>query len=200
MGRAAQLHADSEQVNLISSSKDTSFVRRGSPDPVDPRTAGLPPRNRGKQHVNQTPKSAVPLWYWIIAAVALLWNLLGCLFFAVEVFALEAAMQSWTEPQKEWARSLPAWIYAVYGLAVTTGVAGSIGLLLRKSWTVPLFRICLAAVIVQMGYTMLISGGLQVMGPSEAAMPLLVIAIAAALLGFSWFAQSRGWFGPVSSN
>ena len=150
--------------------------------------------------MNRQPKSAVPVWYWLVAAVALLWNLLGCLFFAVEMFAQEAAIQSWSEPQKEWARSIPGWIYVVYGLAVTTGVAGSLGLLLRKSWAIPLFRVCLAAVIVQMGYTMLVARGLQVMGPSGAVMPSLVIAIAAALLWFAWFARNRGWFGPVSPN
>jgi len=146
--------------------------------------------------VTQTPKSAVPVWYWVIAVVALLWNLLGCLFFAVEMFAQEAAIQSMTEPQKEWARSTPGWIYIVYGLAVSTGVAGSIGLLLRKGWTIPLFAISLVAVIVQMAYTMLLAGGLQVLGPSAAVMPSLVIAIAAALLWFSWSARSRGWLGP----
>lgn len=149
--------------------------------------------------MTQKPKPAVPFWYWVIAVVALLWNLLGCVFFATEMFAQEAAIQSMSEPQKEWARSIPGWIYVVYGLAVTSGVAGSIGLLRRKAWTIPLFALCLAAVVVQMAYTMLIGGGLKVMGPSGAAMPTLVIAIAAALLGFSWFARSRDWLGPVSA-
>jgi len=54
-----------------------------------------------------------------------------------------------TQAQKEWARSIPRWIYFVYGVAVTTGVAGSIGLFLRKSWTIATFAICLAAVTVQ---------------------------------------------------
>ena len=140
-----------------------------------------------------TTRSSVPRWYWVIAAVALLWNLMGCAFFAIEIFAQEAAMESMTQAQKEWARSIPGWIYFVYGVAVTTGVAGSIGLFLRKSWTIAMFAICLAAVTVQMVYTMLIGGGLQVMGPSGLVMPAMVIGIAAALLWFSWFARSRGW-------
>ena len=148
--------------------------------------------------MNQKTKSAVPLWYWVIAAVALLWSLLGCAFFGLEMFAQEAAIRTWTEAQKEWARSTPGWIYFVYGLAVSTGLAGSIGLFLRKGWTIALFAICLAAVIVQMVYTMLIAGGLQVMGPLGAVMPSLVIVFSAALLWFSWFARSRGWFGQVS--
>ena len=140
-------------------------------------------------------KAAVPLWYWVIAVLALVWNLLGCAFFGMELFAPEAMMESMTEPQRQWARSIPGWIYFIYGLAVSTGVAGSVGLLLRKGWTIPLFTICLAAVIVQMVYTMLIAGGLQAMGPAGLIMPALVIGIAALLLWFSWFARSRGWIG-----
>lgn len=148
--------------------------------------------------MNQETKSPVSSWYWVIASAALLWNLMGCAFFAVELFAQEAAIQSMTQAQKEWARSIPRWIYFVYGLAVTTGVAGSIGLFLRKSWAITMFAICLTAVTVQMGYTMLIGGGLQVMGPSGLVMPSLVVGFAAALLWFSWFARRRGWFGQVS--
>ena len=81
---------------------------------------------------------------------------------------------------------------------MSNGVAGSIGLFMRKGWTIAMFAICLVAVIVQMVYTMIIGGGLQVMGPSGAVMPSLVVVIAAALLWFSWFARSRNWFGQVS--
>lgn len=143
--------------------------------------------------MNHETKSAVPRWYWVIAALAIVWNLLGCTFFAMELFAQEALMESMTEAQKEWARSIPGWIYVVYGLAVSTGVAGSIGLFMRKGWTVAMYAICLVAVIVQMGYTMVIAGGLQAMGPSGAVMPSLVVGFAAALLWFSRFAGSRNW-------
>jgi hypothetical protein len=148
--------------------------------------------------MKQQTKSAVPGWYWVIAAVALLWNLLGCVFFAMELFAQEAFMESMTEPQKAWVRSIPGWIYFVYGVVVTTGVVGSVGLFLRKNWATVMFAICLVAVIVQMGYTMIIGGGLKVSGPSGLVMPAVVIVIAAALLWFSWFARNRGWLGQIS--
>lgn len=145
--------------------------------------------------MNKQPNLAVPLWYWVIAALALLWNLLGCAFFGMEMFAQEAVMASMAEDQKEWARTIPGWIYFVYGLAVTTGVLGSLGLFLRKNWSVALFAISLAAVLVQMGYTMIIGGGLQVMGPSGLVMPLVVIVFSGALLWFSWFSSRQGLFG-----
>ncbi len=148
--------------------------------------------------MNQEKKTSVPGWYWVIAAVALLWNLMGCAAFATEIFAQETAMESWTEAQREWAQSIPGWIYFVYGLAVITGLAGSIGLLMRRPWAIRLFAVSLVAVIVQMIYSMIIAGGLKVMGASAAVMPALVIVIAAALLWFSANARRRGWFGQVS--
>ena len=143
--------------------------------------------------MNNETRSSIPRWYWAVAAGALLWNLMGCAFFAIEIFAQDAAMEAMTEAQKDWVRSIPRWIYVVYGVAVTSGVAGSIGLFLRKSWTIPAFAICLAAVTVQMVYTMLIGGGLQAMGPSGLVMPATVIGIAAALVWFSRFARRHGW-------
>ena len=148
--------------------------------------------------MNDNARPSIPLWYWVISAVALLWNLMGCAAFGMEMFAQEAMMESMTEDQQEWARSIPGWVYFVYGLAVTSGVAGSIGLLMRKGWTVALFAICLAAVVVQMAYTMIICGGLQVMGPSSLVMPALVIGISMALLWFSLLARNRNWLGQVS--
>jgi hypothetical protein len=143
--------------------------------------------------MNDEAKSTVPSWYWVVAAIALIWNLLGCAAFAMELFAQEAAMESMTDVQREWARSLPGWIYLIYGAAVGTGVAGSITLFLRRTWAVSLFGISLAAVLVQMIYSMLIAGGLQAMGPSGAVMPTVVIALAAALLWFSFLARRKSW-------
>jgi len=125
--------------------------------------------------------------------VALLWNLMGCGFFGMELFAQEAAIEEWSEPQKEWARSTPAWIYVVYGLAVTAGVAGSAGLLMRKAWSVLVLAIGLGAVVIQMVYTMLIAGGLEVMGPSSLMLPGIIILVAGSLLWFSRFASAKGW-------
>lgn len=126
-----------------------------------------------------------------MAILALLWNLLGCVFFLTELFAQEAMMESMTVAQKEWARSIPRWIYFVYGAAVLTGVVGSIGLIARKSWAIPAFAVSFGAVVLQMGYAMIIHGGLKVMGPSGAIMPSIVTCIAAGLLWFAWLSRRR---------
>ncbi len=143
--------------------------------------------------MNEQPKASVPAWFWVIAAVSLLWNIMGCMILLSEVFAKEAMMESFSEEQKKWSRSTPSWIYIVFAISVGTGVAGSICLLMRKRLSVPLFTISFVAVLIQMVYTMLIAGGLQVMGPSGAVMPALVVLLSIAWLLFSLFSKRKGW-------
>ncbi len=119
---------------------------------------------------------------------------MGCVAFSMEIFAQEVMIKDWTDAQKEWAKSIPTWIYFEYAIAVSTGVAGSIGLFLKKSWTVPLFAICVVTVIIQMVYSMLVAGGLQVMGPGAAVMPCLVILFSIVFLWFSIYSKGKGWF------
>lgn len=143
--------------------------------------------------MNEQQKLSVPAWFWVIAAVSLTWNILGCVIFSSEVFAQEAMIESMTSEQKEWVRSTPRWIYVVFAISVSTGVAGSICLLMRKKLSVPLFTISFAAVLIQMVYTMLIAGGLQVMGPSGAVMPTVVITLSIVWLLFSLLSKGKGW-------
>ena len=144
--------------------------------------------------MNEQQKRSVPAWFWVIAAGSLLWNIIGCFIFLSEVFAQESMIESMTDQQKEWARSTPRWIYLVFAISVSTGVVGSICLLMRKALSVQMFTISFAAVLVQMVYTMLIAGGLQVMGPSGAVMPTVVITLAFVWLVFSLFSKGKGWF------
>ena len=138
-------------------------------------------------------KISLPTWFWVIAVVSLLWNIMGCVILFSDVFAQETMIESMTDEQKEWARSTPGWVNFVFAISVSTGVAGSICLLMRKRLSVPLFAISLVAVLIQMVYTMLIAGGLKVMGPSGAVMPSLVITLSIAWLLFSQFSKGKGW-------
>ena len=141
--------------------------------------------------MSEQNSASVSRSFWLVAAIALLWNLMGCMILLSEVFAKEAMMESFTEAQKEWSRSTPTWIYIVFAISVATGIAGSVSLLMRKSLSVPLFAISCIAVIIQMVYTMLIDQGLQVMGPSGAVMPTLVVSLSIVWLLFARSCKSK---------
>jgi hypothetical protein len=143
--------------------------------------------------MNEQHSVTVPKWLMVVGVVALLWNLMGGGILLSELFAQEEMMEGMTEPQKEWARSTPGWIYAVFAISVGTGIVGSICLLLKKSAAAPLFVVSAVAVLIQMGYMMVIAGGLQVMGPSGAVMPAVVVSLAIVWLVVSLSAKSNGW-------
>ena len=63
----------------------------------------------------------VPRWYQLVAIAALLWNLMGCLSFTMQVFATETMLESATEAMQQWYRSIPTWIYFVFAVAVASG-------------------------------------------------------------------------------
>ena len=43
----------------------------------------------------------VPGRYWVIAIVALLWNLMGCAAFGMEIFSQETMLEGMTAEQQE---------------------------------------------------------------------------------------------------
>ena len=62
--------------------------------------------------------ATVPRWYQVVAIASLLWNLLGCASFGMQVFAQETMLESATEAVQQWYRSIPGWIYFVFAVAV----------------------------------------------------------------------------------
>lgn len=146
--------------------------------------------------MDEEPPQNIPKWFWVIAVSALIWNLMGFVIFYGETFQQEALIVGFEPDQQEWMRSTPRWIYVVFGLSVGTGILGSLLLLAKKKTSLPLFSVSFIAVLIQMIYTMLIAGGLEVMGPSGAIMPCVVIFLAAAWLGFAFQFLRKGWLGP----
>lgn len=98
--------------------------------------------------------------------------------------------------QRELFQSLSAWLWVVYGIATDTGSLASILLLLRHRLAVPLFWISLLAVVVQFGYSLFPGHAIKVLGAAQALpMPVLIVAVAAALVWFARRARVRGWIG-----
>ncbi len=137
-------------------------------------------------------KTPVPKSLWVIGVFAVLWNLLGMMAFFSQVFAREAGIEAMPESQREWARSVPGWIDIVFGVAVLTAVIGSVGLFARQGWALPVFLISFVAILIQMGYTIVVAGGYQVLGPVDLVMPILVTTIGAALAWYAYSCKGRG--------
>lgn len=137
---------------------------------------------------NQAPKS-----FKIIAIVALLWNLIGVLFYLLSAYMPDEVLKALPQAQQDFIANTPAWVTAAFAIGVFGGTIASLGLLLRKKWCVPLFIISLLAILAQNTYGFVLSNGLEVYGTSGLITPILVIIIAIVLVYYSRKAKTNGW-------
>jgi len=131
--------------------------------------------------------------FWIIGGAALVWNLIGLVFYYSHVTMTPEALAGFTGAQQEFFNSTPMWATSAYAIAVNAGVLGSLFLLLRKSWSVPLFGLSLLGILAQNVHAFLLANGLEVWGSSGIALPAIVIVIGVALLIYSRTAKDKGW-------
>ncbi len=137
---------------------------------------------------------APPRSYWIISSLALVWNLIGLAAHIGQVTMTDEALRMLPEAQRTFLENTPAWATGAFALATGAGVLGSLLLLLRNAWAVPLFLISLAAVLVQTYHGFVIANGIEVLGPGSAILPAATIAIGTGLIWYSRVAKERGWF------
>lgn len=131
--------------------------------------------------------------FWIVAIVALVWNLIGVMSYLMTVTMEPGTLAEMPEAERALYSDIPSWATSAYAIAVFGGVLGCLALLLRKAWAVPLFVISLVAVILQMAYGLFMSDLTAVGGASALVMPLVIFLIAAYLVWFSTTAKKQGW-------
>ncbi|NHF60132.1 hypothetical protein FK220_012310 [Flavobacteriaceae bacterium TP-CH-4] len=134
-----------------------------------------------------------PTWFWIVSAIALLWNLLGVFAYLADAYMGEEALAALPEAQQELYETRPAWVTAAFAIAVFGGALGCIALLLRKKWASPVFILSLMAVLAQQLYVFFLSDTFEVMGNQAMVMPIVVLAIGIALVFFARSATRKNW-------
>lgn len=90
-----------------------------------------------------------PKWYLPVAIVALLWNLLGCAAYLADVMLTPEDVAQMTAAQQAMYAARPAWSVAATAIAVWAGALGSLGLILRQRWALPLLVASVLGLVVQ---------------------------------------------------
>ena len=136
-----------------------------------------------------------PLGFWIVSVLALLWNLLGMAIFFMQVSMPPEALAAMPAEQRSLYESTPAWVNGAFAVAVFGGALGSAMLLLKKRLALPLLALSLLGVVVQMGYTYLMTPAFRVYGAGNAILPVVLVLIALFLVWFARRSLARGWIG-----
>ena len=139
-------------------------------------------------------KQKPPIWYWIIAAFALLWNAMGVYQYLQQAYQTDAFKAMYPDPETlEMVINTPGWVMAAFATAVFFGFLGSLALVLRKRWAKPLLLISLTGIVVQLTYNLFISNALEVYGPGAIIMPMMVLIFGLAIFYLAKKAETKGW-------
>ncbi len=137
----------------------------------------------------------VPVWYWIVSAILLVWNLIGCAACYGQMTITPEKFAELPAGQRDAWTAMPTAARAAYVFAVGAGLLGVIALLLRSLVAGPLFIASLVGVIVQFGWFFVVYKGMAKAGPSSAAFPAFIAAVALGEIAFACAAKSHGWLG-----
>ena len=135
-----------------------------------------------------------PLWFSIVAVIAVIWNLIGVLQYLGDVSMSDEAKALLDPELVTLMGSTPKFITALYAIAVWGGFVASVLLLLKKAKALLLFQISLIAVILNTVYYIFFTNGPEVVGEvAYYGLQSTVILIAVLLVYLSKKALSKNW-------
>jgi hypothetical protein len=133
-----------------------------------------------------------PVHLWIVGVLSLLWNAMGAFDYLATHLRLEFYMSQFSEEQLAYFYGFPAWAVAGWAFGVWGAFAGSIGLLLRKKWSVWAFGISLAGMVVSSIYNLVLSNGAEIMGAGGMIFTAFIWVVAIFLFLYARAQATRG--------
>ncbi|MEO5577500.1 MAG: hypothetical protein ABIR25_00420 [Sphingomicrobium sp.] len=142
--------------------------------------------------------SKTPVHLWIVGGLATLWNGFGCFDYFMTRTRGAAYIESMMhtndgEAIMAYVDAFPIWAAAGWGLGVWGGLAGSILLLMRHRWAVPVLLASLGGAIVGIGYQLAKPSGIPELSMGvNSVMPYVIIAIAIGLFVYARTMRIKG--------
>jgi hypothetical protein len=137
-----------------------------------------------------------PWHLWLIGVFALLFNSIGVFDYVMSKvqgpsYMAKAGM---TPEQIAYYARMPAWMTAVWAIGVFGAFLASILLLMRRKSAFPVFGVSLAAFLISLLYTYVLTDGGTIMGQQ---MAIVSAVIAILLLFFAWYARAMAKRGVL---
>jgi hypothetical protein len=129
-----------------------------------------------------------PWHLWLIGVIAVLFNSIGVFDFVMSMArgAEYQASAGMTPAQIAHYQHMPIWMTVVWAVGVFGAFLASILLLLRRKLAFPVFVLSLAAFLINLLYTYVLTDGGAVMGQQ---MAITSAVIAGLLVFFSWYSR-----------
>ncbi len=143
--------------------------------------------------MTEIDKTKPPVWFWIVSAVGLIWNIIGAMAYLGQAYMSVEDLEKMSQAERLLFESQPGWVTGAFAIAVWGGVLGCIALLLRKKWAHPVLLISLIGILGHMIYMFFLSNTFEVVGSDKMGMPILVIIIGVLLVLFARKSKNKGW-------
>jgi hypothetical protein len=137
-----------------------------------------------------------PWHIWLVGVIAVLFNSVGVFDFVMTALqgAKYLASAGMTPDQIAHYQQLPSWMMVVWAVGVIGAFLASMLLLLRRKQALLVFIVSLAALLVSLLYTYVLTNGGAVMGRQ---MAITSAVIAGLLVFFSWYARAMAQRGVL---
>lgn len=129
---------------------------------------------------NDTRAASVPLSFWVITALGLLWNTFGAYLYMLSKLDPVAAMAGTDPAMRDYVATMPLWAHIGWSLGIWGSLAGSLLMLVRSRHAVPAFLVSLLGALASFA-AQTIAG----------VLPLGLSLMIAAVIVFLWQFSKR---------
>lgn len=140
--------------------------------------------------MDDSVRLTAPRWFTLAALGALVWEILGCVMYLMQVRVDPAALPA--DQRAVW-DATPPWMIGAYALAVWVGLAGAVALLMRRRIAEPLLLVSLVAVAVQFSGLLWVPQLRGLISADMLLLPFVIVVVCLAIWSFARRARRRGW-------
>lgn len=135
-----------------------------------------------------------PWHLWLVGVVAVLFNAIGVFDFVMSMAQGPAYMASagMTPAQIAHYQDMPIWMTADWAIGVFGALLGSVLILLRNKLAWPVLAVSLAAFLLSLVYTYVLTDGGKIMGQQVAITSAVIAALLAFFIWYAWAMTRRG--------
>ena len=131
-----------------------------------------------------------PRWFTIAAIAALLWVLLGCANYLMWVTADPATLPA---DMLSIYNATPKWVVAAFAVAVWSGLAGAVVLLMRRRIAEPLLLVSFLALLVQNSAWLVVPALRDLVNSDDLLLPFVITIVCYLIWHFARVSKKRGW-------
>ncbi len=134
-----------------------------------------------------------PWHLWVVGVSAVLFNAIGAFDYVMNLVqgAGYLASAGMTPAQIAHYQEMPIWMRVVWAVGVWGAMLGSVLTLLRNKLAFTIFAVSLAAFLVSLIYTYVLTGGGEIMGGQMAITNVVITVLLLFFMWYSWLMTKR---------